>query len=269
MDDFGGRLRQARERRGISLRQISASTKISVGALEALERNDISKLPGGIFSRAFVRSYALEVGLDPEQTVHDFVARFDEAPPAEGETPAATSMAEEDTAFEKRRLAALRVARLVGIVAPVVFFASLFVVLRHRSQARAAKTPIAASAPAITAAPAIETPAPADVPPSEVPTASKSSGAAGSAPAVQVSLDLHPTADCWVSATADGKKLFARVMNAGEHETVTFHRDATIDVGDAGSFAYSINGLEGKPLGDKGQVKTLKLTPTTIADHVR
>ena len=65
MSDFGGKLRLARERRGISLRQIAASTKISVGALEALERNDVSKLPGGIFSRAFVRSYAVEVGLDP------------------------------------------------------------------------------------------------------------------------------------------------------------------------------------------------------------
>lgn len=269
MEDFGGKLRQARERRGISLRQISASTKISVGALEALERNDISKLPGGIFSRAFVRSYALEVGLDPEQTVHDFLARFDEAPPAEGDAPAVTSMAEEDTAFEKRRLAALRVARIVGVIAPIVFFASLFIALRHRSQARAMNAPVTASAPAVTAAPAIETPAPADVPPSSVPTTSRKAAAPASTPAGQVSLDLHPTADCWVSATADGKKLFARIMNAGEHQTITFRHDATVDVGDAGSFAYSIDGREGKPLGDKGQVRTLKLTPKTIAEYVR
>ena len=48
---FGQMLREARERRGISLRQIANATKISVGVLEALERNDISKLPGGIFGR--------------------------------------------------------------------------------------------------------------------------------------------------------------------------------------------------------------------------
>ena len=54
--DFGSRLRAARERRGVSLRQIATATKISVSALEALERNDLSRLPGGIFSRAFVRS---------------------------------------------------------------------------------------------------------------------------------------------------------------------------------------------------------------------
>src|SRR5205085_11207009 len=74
--DVGRTLREARERRGVSLRQIANATKISMSALEALERNDISRLPGGIFTRAFVRSYAVEVGLDPEQLVHQFIAQF-------------------------------------------------------------------------------------------------------------------------------------------------------------------------------------------------
>jgi cytoskeletal protein RodZ len=76
MIDFGAKLRGARERRGVSLRQIAETTKISVAALEALERNDPSRLPGGIFRRAFVRSYAAEVGLDPEATVREFLERF-------------------------------------------------------------------------------------------------------------------------------------------------------------------------------------------------
>lgn len=74
--DFGNKMKRLREERGVTLRQIADATKISVGALEALERNDISRLPGGIFSRAFVRSYAIEVGLDPEQTVRDFLLQF-------------------------------------------------------------------------------------------------------------------------------------------------------------------------------------------------
>src|SRR5262245_47305788 len=73
---FGDKLRQARERRGVTLRQIADSTKLSVAVLDALERNDFSRLPGGIFSRAFVRSFAAEVGLDPEQMVRDFLAEF-------------------------------------------------------------------------------------------------------------------------------------------------------------------------------------------------
>lgn len=84
MTDFGRKLRQARERRGVSLRQIAVSTKIAIGALEALERNDFSRLPGGIFSRGFVRSYALEVGLDPDETVREFLEECQGAPAADG-----------------------------------------------------------------------------------------------------------------------------------------------------------------------------------------
>ena len=80
MSDFGAKLREARERRGVSLRDIAAHTKFSIASLEALERNDTSRLPGGIFARAFVRSYAVEVGLDPEATVREFVERFDIEP---------------------------------------------------------------------------------------------------------------------------------------------------------------------------------------------
>src|SRR5512142_269184 len=106
MDDFGGKLRQARERRGISLRQIAASTKISAAALEALERNDISTLPGGIFSRAFVRSYASEVGLDPDDTVREFLERFNQEPPPSAEAVTVAIPEQERTYQEQQRRAA-------------------------------------------------------------------------------------------------------------------------------------------------------------------
>ena len=57
-----------RERRGISLRDIANNTKLSMRTLEALERNDIARLPGGIFSRGLVRVYAEQIGADPEAT---------------------------------------------------------------------------------------------------------------------------------------------------------------------------------------------------------
>ena len=76
MSDFGARLREARERRGIVLKEISEHTKISMTALEALERSDVSRLPGGIFARSFVRSYAAEIGLDPDKTLREFLERF-------------------------------------------------------------------------------------------------------------------------------------------------------------------------------------------------
>src|SRR5262245_26718131 len=72
----GPKLRKARERRGVSLRQIAEATKISVSILQGLERNDIAQLPGGVFGRAFVRSFATAVGLNPEETVAEFVEQF-------------------------------------------------------------------------------------------------------------------------------------------------------------------------------------------------
>ena len=74
--DFGPRMKRLREQRGVSLRDIAERTKISVRTLEALERDDVARLPGGIFSRSIVRGYADAIGSDPESAVRDFTSRF-------------------------------------------------------------------------------------------------------------------------------------------------------------------------------------------------
>lgn len=75
-DEFGLRLRRERERRKISLQSISANTKVSIGLFEALERDDLSRWPSGIFRRSFVRSYAEAIGLDGDETVREFLEHF-------------------------------------------------------------------------------------------------------------------------------------------------------------------------------------------------
>jgi hypothetical protein len=75
-------------------------------------------------------------------------------------------------------------------------------------------------------------------------------------------IELHPTADCWVSVTVDGRRVFAKIMQAGERQRLVVKREAVVDVGDAGAFAYSIDGKEGQPLGVAGQVRTLRVTPS-------
>ncbi|MGQ0734601.1 MAG: helix-turn-helix domain-containing protein [Acidobacteriota bacterium] len=73
--DVGGWLRASREAAGVSLRSIADTTKLSMRTLEALERNRIDQLPGGIYRRAIVRAYANEIGLDPEATLRVFLAQ--------------------------------------------------------------------------------------------------------------------------------------------------------------------------------------------------
>ncbi|MDE3178406.1 MAG: helix-turn-helix domain-containing protein [Acidobacteriota bacterium] len=72
MAGFGENLRREREMRGISLQEISDNTKVSVRFLEALEEEQFSKIPGGIFIRSFIRSYAGYLGLDEEQVIAEY-----------------------------------------------------------------------------------------------------------------------------------------------------------------------------------------------------
>ena len=119
--DFGSRMRHVREQRGVSLREIAETTKISVSALEALERNDISRLPGGIFSRAFVRSYAAAIGIDPEQTVRDFLSQF----PHDSITAGSPHVLIDDGSAERRRLnprAVMILCTLVLVAAAIIFW---------------------------------------------------------------------------------------------------------------------------------------------------
>jgi len=120
--DFGSRMRHTREQRGVSLREIAQTTKLSVSALEALERNDVSRLPGGIFSRAFVRSYAAEIGADPEDTVRDFLTQF----PHESVTAAGPHALAADGARGRQFVAgAMMIAATVALVVGVILFLSL------------------------------------------------------------------------------------------------------------------------------------------------
>jgi transcriptional regulator with XRE-family HTH domain len=83
---LGTYLRAERERRQLTLRTISENTKVSLPLLDGLESDDISRWPGGIFRRAFVRAYAEAVGLDPDDVFRRFEQQY--KPPAP-EIPAA------------------------------------------------------------------------------------------------------------------------------------------------------------------------------------
>ncbi len=71
---LGQQLRRAREERGVSLRDISEQTRITMRHLEAIKASDYKHLPGGIFNRSFIKAYAKLIGF-PEQRALDLYAR--------------------------------------------------------------------------------------------------------------------------------------------------------------------------------------------------
>ena len=72
MGSFGENLRREREMRGVTLEEIAESTKISTRLLRALELEHFSDLPGGVFTRSFIRHYADYLGLDSELVLAEY-----------------------------------------------------------------------------------------------------------------------------------------------------------------------------------------------------
>lgn len=73
MASFGEELKRERELRDISLKEISEATNIPARFLEALEQNNFPVLPGGAYTRGFVRSYALHIGVNVEEMVDSYL----------------------------------------------------------------------------------------------------------------------------------------------------------------------------------------------------
>jgi hypothetical protein len=138
---FGQLLIAARCRAGLSLEDISATTKVALRHLEAMEQGAIDQLPGGVYRRAWVRSYAAAVGLSPDTAIEQF-DRMSAPPraPAEGHPPPSAPRPESSPQASARALIARD--RLVQWVLPAaaVLIAAASVALLLKS-GRSAPSP--------------------------------------------------------------------------------------------------------------------------------
>jgi cytoskeleton protein RodZ len=226
-------------------------------SLEALERSDFSRLPGGIFTRAFIRAYAQEVGLDPDRTIQDFIA---ELPPDVATATVRSAALEDGEKLESDRKAVATALRLVLISLPIV------VLVVYYGSHRAPLSEPPSSETGSGSQPATGEPQPAS-PVEPVPTAPEPAAAPPVTPQTSgISMELAPTGACWVSVTADGRQVFAGLMNSGDKQVVTAEKQVAINVGDAGAFAYTLNGRQGKPLGAAGRNVRARITLANVAE---
>src|SRR3954462_8121047 len=79
MGEFGEKFRKAREKKELSLDDVSNVTKISARMLQAIEQEHFDQLPGGVFNKGFIRAYAKHLGLDGEEAVSDYLASLRQA----------------------------------------------------------------------------------------------------------------------------------------------------------------------------------------------
>jgi cytoskeleton protein RodZ len=269
----GARLREAREQRGLSLRQIASRTRISVISLEALERDDLTRLPGGIFTRAFIRAYAKEVGLDPDRTIQDFIS---ELPPESAAVTAHSVIVEDGEKLESDRKAVATAIRLALISLPLAVLIVYYGV--HRAEPSAARSVRdARSASQSMSSPGNPPPSmPVTAEPMSAGEPSASVAPAAAIPAAPVeealaaglTMVIAPKGDCWVSVTTDGEHTFSILMREGEKRQVTANDEISLNVGDAGAFAYTLNGRPGRPLGAPGEVVSRRIRLADVKSYV-
>jgi transcriptional regulator with XRE-family HTH domain len=254
-DDIGGRLRRARECRGLSLADAARLTKLSLNVLQAIERNDFTSLPGGMFRKAYVRTLAAEFGLNPNELAADYCARFE--PPVE-----TTAVPNHDSAEEKwvRQLTPppqRSIVTLAAIAAPAIVWFMLqsgpsgATVPLDSAVNEFAAVPLSPGSIALTAVPASD----------DVVTSSVITPPATLAP---LRIEMAATNWCWVAAETDGARVMYRLVEPGERVVLEGQRTIALRLGNAGAVTLSINDGASQSFGGDGEVVELEVTPDNV-----
>ena len=271
---FGNLYRDARLAQGKTIEEVSGVTRISARFLEALERDEIETLPAGIFARSFIRSYAEALGLDSGHVLDEYLKRFPEIS-REASGFAADSSDVDDTFLSEQRMARTAVI-LLALSIPLI---ALLVVVGLTGNDAASNPDIVepisidpveteqldeVAATAVTAVTAVTAAAETQ---RVVPGTANMESTVIAEPGT-VLLDIHPINDCWVSVTVDGGTAWTRVMRSGDREVFDVLNEATINVGDAAAFEYTLNGQAGRSLGESGEVVTFTVTPDNLTSYL-
>lgn len=289
MGAFGDRLRREREMRGITLDEITESTKISRRHLDALEGEHFDQLPGGVFNKGFVRAYARFLGIDEDQAVADYSTASNEQPEPENKFPLEVHE-EPDRDLNPRRSSlplVFAIAALIGVLVGYGFWIKskphnpeAVENTRQSAPASAVNAPQAnvPAPPAITssssepikasAQPAHSTPVTKPAPPeaAAVPRSTEPRPAAAPGesadppPSVKEKtffVQVKAKEDSWVSIVADGKSVMQRVLPADKQKKIKAGKTLVLRTGNAGGIEVSFNGHPLGALGNENEPRTL------------
>jgi cytoskeleton protein RodZ len=238
--DPAARLREAREAKGLSHRQLAEATKLSVRVIELLERDRVAELPDGIYRRSIIRAVAREVGLNPEQILKEFVA----AHPGDLAAASAAAIVEAKPTSSFQRALAV-VSAMLPMAAGILYFAlpadrAPVAVLPPSSIEQRQPEPIRHTAEVMP----IGGFAPVSLPDSRP---------------VPVVVTLTISARCQLRVVADGIEIVARVMRPGETLPIELGSELLLVGDNASAVQFSINGQAGRLLGGPGDVLSARI----------
>ncbi|MEV6009444.1 RodZ domain-containing protein [Streptomyces sp. NPDC051976] len=248
----GHALAQARIAAGLSIDEVSTSTRVRVPILQAIEQDDFSRCGGDVYARGHIRTLARAVGVDPEPLVEQYAAEH------VGETPkvAVAPMYEAQKIRSEPRRANWTAAMIAAIVA-VIGFVGYTVAT---SGGDSGKTTADSGTPTPSATTPSTSPSPqrngAD------PKPNPSNSAIAAAPPGKVTVKISAEGTSWVQATDhNGKQLFQGSLKKDQSETFTDDKKIKLVVGNAGAVKLFVNGKDLGAAGTDGQVVRLTYTP--------
>ena len=270
MDELCRTLRAARERAGLTIEEISARTKIGATTLRALENGEYERLPGDFYTRTFLRTYAKELQLPPGDVLREYDLVRAPAQPVVADTHA-DDIPDADSLYTSWTESAASWRK--SNAWPTAVFAALLLAVIAMAWRPGARTPAAdpgaVATTGVTAGVAHH--APETVAPAAVGMSGRTEAVVqASASATRgLTVEIHPTADVWVTASTDGTRKVYKLLKAGDHVTVEADREIAFRVGNAGAFAYTINGAPGKPIGKDGEVRAFRIDAKNAGTFTR
>jgi cytoskeleton protein RodZ len=298
VSSFGAQLKREREKQGVTLEDISLTTKIGTRMLRALEEEHFDQLPGGIFNKGFIRAYARCLGMDEDQAVADYLAATGASPAAkkfdnDDQTPVLSPVLEPQPR-ENKDAAGLPwgTFAVVLLIVALGFAGWGFYSRESQKETQESAAPVANSPNASSAA------APEQSSPEQKPAESADSPAAATKPdqpkvATQAAVDSAPpeaastpvstsTAsppqplvptngtflvvikareDSWLSVSVDGEIVTRALMTAPAQKSIRAGKEIVIHAGNVGALDFEFNGKKLPTQGDYGEVKTLTFDP--------
>jgi len=272
MTSIGETLRRERLQNRLSLEKISLETKIGVRLLEAIEAEQFEKLPGGVFRRSFVLQYARALGVDPDEITAELqqLNQFDEV--AVTPAPQAHAAADDHEGFgyqlrgDLRGVGGSTLGSLIAAIGVMLACALIYSWWQTPPEAHNSKVAIASTEPPKPTAP-VQPPAPAPATqapaPDPVPVPVQPPPAVVAAAASTAALRVGLSADekTWISISSDGKNVFSNSLEPHETKVVEASAKVRLLVGNAGGVEISLNGKPIGPIGPRGQVRIVELTP--------
>jgi cytoskeleton protein RodZ len=274
MGSFGDKLRREREMRGITLEEISESTKISRRHLESLEKEDFGSLPGGVFNKGFVRSYARFLGIDEDQAAADYAAIAQETPPLEDKFPLEVHEKPNRELNPKNSNLPLILA-LAALLGVMIGYAVWF---RNKKPQTVASASASAAANITGSQTGDTSPGPTSYarqtasrkPPAPISANGSLTGSSRQSESTDAearskaehkfTILIQAKEDAWISVIADGRTITQGVLAQDRRKLVRAGKQIVLRTGNAGGIEVSYNGKPLGALGNESETRTMLFT---------